>query len=234
MGKKLEERRGNGSCRRRRLSQDGIPNPIRKLRVPGDAFWPHKRALDLPNDHEYVIIYLDDRLIYGRRREQHLKDLDAVFTLLHKNRLITKGFKCDFLKQELEFLGHIVSTKGVKIDPKKINTIQEWKSPSNIKVLQSFLGFDNYVHRFIPNMAWLSAPLTDQLKDHDCFWWKEKQQVAFDQLKIAITSTPVLRISDPDRLYEVITNASDIAIGAVLLHDFGDGLQPVAYESRKL
>ncbi|GJP61792.1 hypothetical protein CLOP_g18920 [Closterium sp. NIES-67] len=165
---------------------------------------------------------------------QHLKDLDAVFTLLHKNRLITKGSKCDFLKQELEFLGHVVSTEGVKIDPKKIKTIQEWKPPTNPKELLSFLGFVNYVRRFIPNMAGLSAPLTDRLKDHDCFWWGEKQQAAFDQLKIALTSPPILRISDPDRPYEVVTVASDIAIGAVLLQDFGDGLQPVAYESRKL
>ncbi|GJP59416.1 hypothetical protein CLOP_g11776, partial [Closterium sp. NIES-67] len=164
----------------------------------------------------------------------HLKDLDAVFTLLHKNRLITKGSKCDFLKQELEFLGHVVSTEGVKIDPKKIKTIQEWKPPTNPKELLSFLGFVNYVRRFIPNMAGLSAPLTDRLKDHDCFWWGEKQQAAFDQLKIALTSPPILRISDPDRPYEVVTVASDIAIGAVLLQDFGDGLQPVAYESRKL
>ncbi|GJP47876.1 hypothetical protein CLOM_g7051 [Closterium sp. NIES-68] len=181
-----------------------------------------------------VIIYLDDILIYSRSREQHLKDLDAVFTLLHKNRLITKGSKCDFLKQELEFLGHVVSTEGVKIDPRKIKTIQEWKPPTNLKELQSFLGFVYYVRRFIPNMAGLSAPLTDRLKDRDCFWWGEKQQTAFDQLKIALTSPPVLRISDPNRPYEVVTDASDIAIGAVLLQDFGDGLQPVAYESRKL
>ncbi|GJP62218.1 hypothetical protein CLOP_g19306 [Closterium sp. NIES-67] len=181
-----------------------------------------------------VIIYLYDILIYNRSREHQLKDLDAVFTLLHKSRLITKESKCDFLKQELEFLGHVVSTEGVKIDPKKIKTIQGWKPPSNIKELQSFLGFVNYVRRFIPNMAGLSAPLTDLLKDHDYFCWGEKQQAAFDQLKMALTSPPVLRISDPDRPYEVITDASDVAIGAVLLQDFDDGLQPVAYESRKL
>ncbi|GJP87009.1 hypothetical protein CLOP_g16981, partial [Closterium sp. NIES-67] len=152
-----------------------------------------------------VIIYLDGILIYSRSREQHLQDLDAVFMLLHNNRLITKGSRCDFLKRELEFLGYIVSTEGVKIDPKKIKTIQEWKPPSNIKEL-----------------------------DHDCFWWEEKQQAAFDQLKITLTSPPFLRIADRDCPYEVITDASDIAIGAVLLQDFGEGLQPVAYESRKL
>ncbi|GJP56870.1 hypothetical protein CLOM_g15916, partial [Closterium sp. NIES-68] len=181
-----------------------------------------------------VIIYLDNILINSRSKEQHFKVLDAVFTLLHKNRLIVKGSKCDFLKQELEFLGHIVSTDGVKIDPKKIKTTQEWKPPRNVKELRSFLGFVNYVRRFIPNMAGFSAPLTDRLKDHDCFWWVEKQQAPFDQLKIALTLLLVLHISAPDRPYEVITHASDIAIGAALLQDFGEGLQPVAYESQKL
>ncbi|GJP34648.1 hypothetical protein CLOM_g19063 [Closterium sp. NIES-68] len=181
-----------------------------------------------------VIIFLGDILIYRRSREQHLQDLDAVFTLLHKNRLITKGCKCAFLKHELDFLGHIVSTDRVKIDPKKIKTLQEWKPPSNIKELQSFLGFVNYVRRFIPNMAGLSASLTERLKDHNCFWWGEKQQASFDQLKTAFTLPPILRISDPVRPYEVITDASDIAIGAVLIQDFGGALQPVPYESRKL
>ncbi|GJP80316.1 hypothetical protein CLOP_g10539 [Closterium sp. NIES-67] len=106
--------------RRRGLSQNGISNPLWQLRVPGDAFWPHnapstfqmimngifRELLD-----KCIIIYLDDILIYSRSREQHLKDLDAVFTLLHKNRLITKGSKCDFHNRELEFLGHIVSTE---------------------------------------------------------------------------------------------------------------------------
>ncbi|GJP37158.1 hypothetical protein CLOM_g21597 [Closterium sp. NIES-68] len=116
----------------------------------------------------------------------------------------------------------------------KIKTIQERKLPSNIKELQSFLGFVNYIRKFIANMTELSAPLTDRLKDHDCFWWGEKQQAAFDQLKITLTSPLVLRIASPDHPYEVINDASDIAIGAVLLQDFGEELQPVAYESRKL
>ncbi|GJP73530.1 hypothetical protein CLOP_g9149 [Closterium sp. NIES-67] len=85
-----------------------------------------------------------------------------------------------------------------------------------------------------PQYGGLFAPLTDRLKDYDCFWRGETQEAAFDQLKIALTSLPVLRISDPDRPYKVITDASNITIGAVLLQDFGDGLQPVAYESRKL
>ncbi|GJP62876.1 hypothetical protein CLOP_g19948, partial [Closterium sp. NIES-67] len=161
-----------------------------------------------------VIIYLDDNLIYSTTREQHLKDLEAVFQRLQQHRLITKGSKCEFLKQELEFLGHVISTEGIRIDPKKLRAIQEWKPPTNLQQLQSFLGFVNYKGTF--------------------YEWGEKQQAAFEALKKLLMSPPVLRIADPDRPFEVITDASDIAIGAVLMQDFGNGLQPIAYESRKM
>ncbi|GJP49600.1 hypothetical protein CLOM_g8787 [Closterium sp. NIES-68] len=181
-----------------------------------------------------VIIYLDDILIYSKTREQHLKDLEAVFQRLQQHRLITKGSKCEFLKQELEFLGHVISTEGIRIDPKKLRAIQEWKPPTNLQQLQSFLGFVNYVRRFIPNMAGLTGPLTDLLHKGTFYEWGEKQQAAFEALKKLLMSTPVLHIADQDRPFEVITDASDIAIGAVLMQDFGNGLQPITYESRKM
>ncbi|GJP31378.1 hypothetical protein CLOM_g12018 [Closterium sp. NIES-68] len=169
-----------------------------------------------------------------KTREQHLKDLEAVFQRLQQRRLITKGSKCEFLKQELEFLGHVISTEGIRIDPKKLRAIQEWKLPTNLQQLQSFLGFVNYVRRFIPNMAGLTGPLTDLLQKGTFYEWGEKQQAAFEALKNLLMSPPVLRIADPERPFEVITDASDIAIGAVVMQAFGNGLQPIAYESRKM
>ncbi|GJP46357.1 hypothetical protein CLOM_g5654, partial [Closterium sp. NIES-68] len=181
-----------------------------------------------------VIIYLDDILIYSKTREQHLKDLEAVFQRLQQHRLITKGSKCEFLKQELEFLGHVISTEGIRIDPKKLRAIQEWKPPTDLQQLQSFLGFVNYMRRFISNMAGLTGPLTDLLQKGTFYEWEEKQQAAFEALKKLLMSPPVLRIADPERPFEVITDASDIAVGAVLMQDFGNGLQPIAYESQKM
>ncbi|GJP43588.1 hypothetical protein CLOM_g3032 [Closterium sp. NIES-68] len=160
-----------------------------------------------------VIMYLDDILIYSKTREQHLKDLEAVFQLLQQHQLITKGSKCEFLKQEMEFLGHVISTEGIRIDPKKLWAIQEWKPPTNLQQPQSFLGFVNYVRRFIPNMAGLTGPLIDLLQKGIFYEWGEKQQAAFEALKNLLI---------------------DIAIGAVLMQDFGNGLQPIAYESRKM
>ncbi|GJP59615.1 hypothetical protein CLOP_g13138, partial [Closterium sp. NIES-67] len=163
-----------------------------------------------------VIVYLDDILIYSTIREHHLKDLEAVFSLLQQHRLITKGSKC-------EFLGHVISIDGVKIDPKKIATIKDWKPPVSLHELQSFLGFVNYVRRFIPNMAGVTSPLTDHLKEGKFYEWGGEQQATFEKLKLFLTTPPVLRIADPHRPFELITNASDSAVSAVLLQDFGEG-----------
>ncbi|CAI5474821.1 unnamed protein product [Closterium sp. Yama58-4] len=181
-----------------------------------------------------VIVYLDDILVYSKTREQHLQDLEEVFWRLQQNRLITKGSKCEFLQPELEFLGHVVSWEGIKIDPRKVKAISEWKPPTNITELQSFLGFVNYVRRFVPNMAEVTRPLTDLLHKSVQFLWREREQLAFDELKQILSSPPVLRLADPSRPFEVVTDASDFAVGAVLLQNFGNGLQPIAYESRKM
>ncbi|CAI7870615.1 unnamed protein product [Closterium sp. NIES-54] len=108
-----------------------------------------------------VIIYLDDILVYSRDKQQHLAGLELVFTVLDKHRLLTKGSKCEFFQDRLEFLGHVISEAGVEIDPKKLDTVKAWQPPTNITGLQSFLGFVNYVRRFIPDVAHLTAPLTD-------------------------------------------------------------------------
>ncbi|CAI7840682.1 unnamed protein product, partial [Closterium sp. NIES-54] len=181
-----------------------------------------------------VIIYLDDILVYSRDKQQHLADLEAVFIVLDKHRLLTKGSKCEFFQDRLDFLGHVISETEVEIDPKKLDTLKAWHPPTNITELQSFLGFVNYVRRFVPDMARLTAPLTDLLLKGVAFTWGEKEHAAFSTLKNVLCSPPVLRITDPHRPFEVVTDASDIAIGAVLLQDFGSGLQPIAYESRKL
>ncbi|CAI7750328.1 unnamed protein product [Closterium sp. NIES-53] len=136
-----------------------------------------------------VIVYLDDILVYNKTREEHLRDLEEVFRRLQQNRLITKGSKCDFLQPELEFLGHVVSREGIKSDPRKVTAISEWKPPTNITELQSFLGFVYYVRHFVPNMAGVTRPLTDLLHKGVIFLWGEK----------ILSSPPMLRLADPSR-----------------------------------
>ncbi|CAI7857533.1 unnamed protein product [Closterium sp. NIES-54] len=118
-----------------------------------------------------VIIYLDDILVLSRDKRQHLADLEAVFTVLDNHRLLTKGSKCEFFQDRLEFLGHVISEAGVETDPKKLDTVKAWNPPTNITGLQSFLGFVNYVCRFVPDMARLTTLLTNLLRKVVIFTW---------------------------------------------------------------
>ncbi|CAI7810505.1 unnamed protein product [Closterium sp. NIES-53] len=181
-----------------------------------------------------VIVYLDDIPIYNPDRAQHLQDIEAIFKIPSENRLLTKASMCEFLQDRMEFLGHIISAEGVEIYPKKIATIQAWHAPTNLTGLQSFLGFVNYVRRFVPDMAKLTASLTDLLRKGVEYTWGEKEQAGFSTLKQIFCSPPLLHIADPHRSFELVIDASDIAVGAILLQDFGNGLQPIVYESRKL
>ncbi|CAI7922477.1 unnamed protein product, partial [Closterium sp. NIES-54] len=118
-----------------------------------------------------VIMYFYDILIHSTGRAQHLRDIEAIFKILSENRLLTNASKCEFLQDRLEFLGHIISADGVEIDPKKIATIQAWHAPTKLTELQSFVGFVNYVRRFVPDMAQLNAPLTDLLRKGVEYTW---------------------------------------------------------------
>ncbi|CAI7852254.1 unnamed protein product [Closterium sp. NIES-53] len=119
-------------------------------------------------------------------------------TVLDKHRLLPKGSKCEFFQDRLEFLGHVISEAGVEIDPKKLDTVKAWQPPTNITELQSFLGFVNYVRRFVPDMARLPAPLTDLLRKGVTFTWGEKEHAAFSTLKNVLCS-PHCRPTPPIR-----------------------------------
>ncbi|CAI7840285.1 unnamed protein product [Closterium sp. NIES-53] len=130
-------------------------------------------------------------------------------------------------------VGHMVSADGVHVDPRKIEAVKKWKVLENVKELQQFLGFANYYNRFVPQYAKIAAPLTDLLKKDTPFKWDTPHQQAMEQLQTALTTAPVLILPDPDTDYVVETDASDQAVGAVLMQDHGRDLQPIAYLSKK-
>ena len=181
-----------------------------------------------------VIVYIDDILIYSKMAEEHLVHLREVLELLRKHKLYAKISKCDFWSKEVEFLGHVVSADGVKVDPKKIDVIRNWPIPSSLKELQSFLGLANYYRKFIMNFSKKVVLITELLKCMNSFVWAEETQCSFDTLKDALSSAPVLCTPDPKLPFWVMTDASGHAIGAVLSQDQGGGLRPIAFESRKL
>ncbi|GJP42080.1 hypothetical protein CLOM_g1672 [Closterium sp. NIES-68] len=182
---------------------------------------------------ECVVVYLDDILIYSRDMKQHVEHLRRVFEILRRERFYVKLSKSEFALEKVQFLGHMVSAQGVHVDPKKIEAVRTWKTPENVKELQQFLGFANYYNRFVPQYAKLAAPLTNLLKKNTPYKWETKHQEAVEQLKQALTSAPVLILPDPERDYVIEADASDQAVGAVLMQDQGNGLQPIAYLSKK-
>ncbi|CAI7910022.1 unnamed protein product [Closterium sp. NIES-53] len=183
---------------------------------------------------ECVVVYLDDILIYSKDMRQHVEHLRRVFEILRRERFYVKLSKSEFALKKVQFLGHMVSAQGVHVDPKKIEAVRTWKTPENVKELQQFLGFANYYNRFVPNYAKIAAPLTNLLKKNTPYQWEAKHQEAVEQLKTALTSAPVLILPDPELDYIIEADASDQAVGAVLMQDQGKGLQPIAYLSKKL
>ena len=184
-------------------------------------------------DHS-VVVYLDDILIYSRTWEQHVKDVATVLQKLREHKLYAKLSKCEFGKKRVEFLGHFVSEEGVAMDPAKIKAITEWKPPTNITDLRAFLGLANYYRRYIQGFSQITLPLTQMLKKGAKVEMGEGEMGAFESLKQALSSAPVLTIADPNLPYRMVTDASDYATGAILLQDQGKGWQPIAYKSRKL
>jgi hypothetical protein len=177
-----------------------------------------------------VIIYLDDILVYSPTLEQHRKDVRRILQKLRQERLFAKRSKCEFFQDEVEFLGHVLTSNGVQVDPKKVKAVQDWPNLECVNDVQSFLGLVNYYRKFIPDFAQTAVPLTKLLKKDQPFVWEHEQRDAFDKLKGALTTAPTLATFDPALPITVHTDASNYAIGAVLMQ----AGRPVAYESRKL
>ena len=181
---------------------------------------------------KFVVIYIDDILIYSRSREEHYQHLEQVLDILDKENLYCKISKCEFFKSEINFLGHVVSRDGIKPDPAKLSIVANWKVPKDAHELRSFLGLANYFRRFVLGYSSITAPLTDllKLKKWDAFSWKDLHQRAFGILKKALVSAPVLGHFDTNKPLELWCDASKVALGAILMQDG----HPIAYESRKL
>lgn len=185
---------------------------------------------------KFVVVYLDDILIFSRSRAENVDHVRMVLQRLREHQLYAKLEKCLFFQTSIEFLGRIVSPKGVAMDPCKVEAVVRWQAPRRVKDVQRFLGFANFYRTFIPNYASLTVPLTNLLRKKVPFHWGSQQQAAFETLKRAFLTEPILRYPDPARPFVVETDASDVAIGAVLLQAAEDGgvLFPCAYLSRKL
>jgi hypothetical protein len=201
----------------------GLTNaPASFQSIMNDIFRPHLRKC--------CLVYLDDILVLGKDAESHAQHLDAVLSVLEQHQFYAKMSKCTFEKHELAFLGFIVSSEGIKVDPKKTDVVARWPVPLSINHLRSFLGLSNYFRKFVQGYSTLVAPLTELTKEDKPWAWTPACQQAFDGVKAALTNPPVLAMPRYDQPFEVICDASGVGIGAVLLQEG----RPVAFESRKL
>lgn len=192
------------------------------------------RVLD-PVLDKWVVVYLDDLLIYSKTKAEHLQHLQSVLTLLRKNGLYAKLSKCSFMQDETEFLGHTITKDGIKTSAGLTKAIRDWPTPKSTKDVQQFLGLAQFYQHYVSHFAQIAFPLSSLLANNTPFSWTDEEQSAFLQLKRAICSAPVLRIFDPDLVTIVDTDASGFAIGAVLLQvDRHGNAHPIAFTSRKL
>ena len=182
-----------------------------------------------------VIAYIDDLIILGKTMEEHFQNLELVLERLQEANLKLKLSKCSFLKREVSYLGHKISKKGVEVTQEKVESIINFPTPTNKKQVKSFLGLSGFYRMFISNFAQIASPMTDLLKKDSLFLWGDSQEKAFQALKQALITSPVLILPDFTKEFYLATDASDIGIGSCLMQ-YGDSdrLQVIAYYSRKL
>ncbi|SPC61388.1 related to pol protein [Ustilago sp. UG-2017b] len=185
----------------------------------------------------YVVVYLDDFLIFSDTEESHVKHVTEVLTRLRSNRLFAKLSKCEFHTKTVEFLGYIIKPTGIEMDPEKVRTVKEWPMPESIHDIQRFLGFANFYRRFIAHFARIAKPLTSLVKPTERFKkfeLPEEAQQAFHKLIRAFASAGVLQHFDYHLPTRLETDASDFAIAGVLKQEHEQCWHPVAYYSRKM
>jgi len=177
-----------------------------------------------------ALVFFDDILIYSPTFDAHIHHLRQVFQLLAADQWKVKFSKCQFGKQSISYLGHIVGNGGVSTDPSKIQSVQLWPQPNDVKELRRFLGLAGYYRKFVKNYAAIARPLTDLLKKNCLFVWTQAHTAAFQALKDALVSAPVLALPDFSKQFHIQTDASDSGVGAVLLQDG----HPLAFVSKSL
>ncbi|UYV72153.1 hypothetical protein LAZ67_9001970 [Cordylochernes scorpioides] len=183
---------------------------------------------------QICLCYLDDVIIYSPDFPTHLKRLEAVFRCFRESNLRLNDKKCRFAFEELEILGYITSKHGIKPAEHNIKAVRNFPRPKKVKEVQSFLGMCSYYRKFIKDFSKIADPLTNLIKKSVSFTWTERQEKAFQTLKTALLSPPILGHFNPNAPTYVHTDASNIGIGATLVQDIGGEEKVISYLSRTL
>ncbi|XP_057808403.1 uncharacterized protein LOC131022873 [Salvia miltiorrhiza] len=168
---------------------------------------------------KFVLVFIDDILVYSQNQAEHEKHLRIVLETLRTEQLYGKFSKCEFWLNEVTFLGHVVSSEGIKVDPAKVQTVQEWKAPTNPNEIRSFLGLAGYYRRFIEGFSKIARPMTQLLRKGSKFTWTGECEESFQELKRKLTTAPVLAVPEANKGYDIYTDASKsgLVLGVVRL-----------------
>jgi hypothetical protein len=184
----------------------------------------------MPELEKFVVVFIDDILVYTKNEEEHASHLHVVLQRLREHRLYAKLSKCDFWLKEIKFLGHTISQAGIAVVPDKVQEVMNWKPPTTVRQIQSFLGLAGYYRRFIPDFSWIAKPITELLKKEAKFVWGQKCEDGFHTLRQHLTTVPVLAQPDSSKPFDVYCDASGTGLGCVLMQDNW----VIAYASRAL
>ena len=190
----------------------GLTNaPIAFMDLMNRVFHPY---LD-----QFVVVFIDDILVYSKDAREHEQYLKIVLQILREKKLFSKLSKCYIWLKEVSFLGHIVSAEGIRVDPAKIEVIVSWKPPRNVTEVRSFFGLVGYYQRVVKGVSVIASPLTKLLRRGVKFEWDDKYQSSFDQLKKILVEEPVLTQPTSGGEYVLYSDALKIGLGCVLMQD---------------
>ena len=142
---------------------------------------------------KFVLVFFDDILIYSKSWEEHLRHVKMVLSTLRNHKLYVKREKCQFGQVQIKYLGHVISKEGVAVDLDKVASMVDWPKPTSLKALRGFLGLTGYYRKFVQDYGKIARPLTNMLKK-DSFLWNPEAKMAFEELKVAMTQSPVLTL----------------------------------------
>jgi hypothetical protein len=179
---------------------------------------------------KFVVVFINDILVYSRNEEEHEGHLRLVLQKLRDHKLYAKLSKCEFWLKQVAFLGHVVSKGGISVDPSKVQDVLSWKTPTSVSDIRSFLGLARYYQRFIEGISRISKPMTELLKKDKEFKWTTACESSFQELKKRLTTAPVLVMPNMDKPFSIYCDASGQGLGCVLMQDS----RVVAYASRQL
>lgn len=178
----------------------------------------------------FVVVFIDDILIYSKDVEEHERHLRMVLGTLRENKFYAKLKKCEFWLPEVAFLGHVINQQGISVDPSKVLSVVGWERPTNVKDVRSFLGMAGYYRRFVKDFSIIAKPMTMLTHKDVKFQWTDQCECSFQQLKQRLVTAPVLTLPQPGKRFTVYSDASRVGLGCVLMQEGN----VIAYASRQL